>query len=248
MDEKYKLKNENKKILVIFDFDYTMIDVDSVYEVARLGLNQEEVDKIKEYDLTLSFRYAINYLYKTLKNFGKSIKDLNSYYDKIKINQNMLNLLNYFHENNDKYDLIIISGNADYPIKKILNNHSMINYFKDIISMKTEFSEENLLYLLPEIKTNCKNCNPNTCKTYLYKEYIRKKNDNGINYKKYYYICDGGNDYCLSQNLNENDCIFVKKDFGLYKKLYNKGLIKNIKSKIILWNSGEDILKEIKNN
>ena len=232
------------KTLVVFDFDGTITNEDSVYYQAKLGLNQEEYNKIKEIDFELPFIETIQYLYTTLAKFGKSKEDLDSILKSLKLDEHMIKLLNFFHENNDKFELIVVTGNSDYPVKKVLNYNSVDKFFKEIYGYTTVLSEKTLLKLTQPFNTDCKNCNPNMCKTFIVKEHIKKNNN--IKYKNIFFICDGGNDYCLSENLEEKDYVFVRKGCRLFAKLYDKGLVKNIKCKIVLWDNGEEILNEIK--
>ena len=232
-----------EKILVIFDFDDTITDEDSVFYQSRVGLSKEDNEKLLEMDAYMPFMDTIQFLYTTMAKYGKTKEDLDSILKGIKIDEKMINLLTFFHENSDKFELILVTGNSDYPVKKVLNFNSVDKFFKEIYGYTTELSEKTLLKLTRPFNTDCKNCNPNMCKTFIVKEYIKKSN---IKYKNIFYVCDGGNDYCLAENLEEKDYLFVRKDHRLFKKLYDKGLVKNLKCKIFSWNSGGEILDEIK--
>ena len=65
--------------------------------------------------------------------------------------------------------------------------------------------------------------------------------------KKVIFICDGKNDFCLSKNLNENDILCVRNNYSLYRILYEKNGLKEIKSKVEIWNNGLDIIKILEN-
>lgn len=241
---------EDRKTLIIFDFDYTMIDVDSLYEQSRLSLTPEETEQIIKYDhdITKGFEWTIEYFYQKLKSKNKTLSDVNSYIDTIKLGKGFPELLNFLHEHNKKFDLIVVSGDIDYPIKRVLKNHSFLEYFNNIIAVQSEPDEEKIINFKPLEKSGCPLCEPNGCKTFCVKKYFEKNGilwENRDKYERFIFICDGSNDLCLAKNLDKNDILFPRKDFNLYKKLYEKGQIDNIKCNVQPWNNAFDILDSI---
>ena len=234
------------KTLVIFDFDYTMINCDSLYEQVRLGLSLEEMHEIEKADIEIGFEKTIELCYKKFKSKGKTIEDINSYIDTIKFRDGIKDLLEYFHSNKNNFDLIIVSGDIDYPIKRILKNEKVYEYFNAIYGIPSESCEETIIKFTPLHKSNCKNCGPNGCKTYFLNQYLDKYGRD--KYKNFYFICDGFNDYCLGENLGEKDALFPLKDYKLYKRLYEKGDLKNLKCKCFPWENGLGILNTVKNS
>ena len=66
------------------------------------------------------------------------------------------------------------------------------------------------------------------------------------NYDKVIFICDGFNDFCLAVDLGENDITLMRKNFALYKKIYSKNFENNLKCKVQVWESGNDIINYLK--
>ena len=52
----------------------------------------------------------------------------------------------------------------------------------------------------------------------------------------------------MAKNLGENDSLLVRKDFQLYKKLYENELIKNLLCKVQAWEEGKEIINYLKSN
>ena len=50
----------------------------------------------------------------------------------------------------------------------------------------------------------------------------------------------------MGENLSEKDVLFAKKDLTLYKRLYEKGDLKNLKCKCFPWENGFDVINTIK--
>ena len=74
-----------------------------------------------------------------------------------------------------------------------------------------------------------------------YEDYTENKQ-----YEKIIFVCDGNNDYCLGKKLEKNDKIFVRKDYSLYRKLYNKGWKDNLQCDIKCWENGNEIVEWLK--
>ena len=229
------------KSLVIFDFDNTMVDCDVLYYQCHLGLTEEETSELEKMEETGYFEDMIQSFYDKLKQKNKTINDVNNYIDTIKLSSGFKELVQYLNNNKDKYELIIISGNIDYPIKRILQNESILDCFKKIIASPSIIDQNRIIKVSSLVKGQCNNCQPNPCKTFLTKEYIKSNK-----FKNIIFICDGFNDYCLASNLNNDDILFDRKNYKLFKRLYEKNDIKYLKCKIFDWNNGNDILENIK--
>ena len=235
------------KTLIIFDFNHTMIDCNTLYEQCRLAFSEEETEKVKKMDREISFEYTIRYFYDKLKENKKTIEDINMYIDTIKLSKGFKELIQYLNSYRDKYELIIVSSDIDYPIKRILSNESLLECFNSFLGLKSELCEDKLIKFKPLEKCGCKNCEPNGCKSFLVKEYI-KNFGNEKKYKNFIFVCDGFNDYCLGYDLKENDILMPRNNYELYKRLYEKGDYKNLKCKIFNWNDGYNILDYFKKN
>ena len=82
----------SKKILLIFDFDETIVDQDSMYEQARMTLSEEDYKKIIELD-EFDYYDAFNYFFKKEKEEGLTLKDINSNLEKLSLSPKIPELL-----------------------------------------------------------------------------------------------------------------------------------------------------------
>ena len=94
------------KILLIFDFDETITDQDSLYEQARMTLSEEDYKKIMEID-EFDYYDAFNYFFKKEKEAGLNLKDINSNLEKLSLSPKIKELFDYIRKNKSKYDLIV---------------------------------------------------------------------------------------------------------------------------------------------
>ena len=79
-------------------------------------------------------------------------------------------------------------------------------------------------------------------KSLFFEDFIKNKQ---TGFDKVFYVADGGNDFCLSKKLGINDIIFPRKNYSLYKILYYKNGKNEVKAKIVSWENGNGICKEI---
>ena len=68
------------------------------------------------------------------------------------------------------------------------------------------------------------------------------KENNKDEYNKILYVGDGGNDLCLSKKLSEKDYVFPRKNYKLYKLLFNENKKDEIKANIYPWQNGQEII------
>ena len=106
----------SKKILLIFDFDETIVDQDSIYEQARMTLSEEDYKKIIELD-KFDYYDAFNYFFKKEKEQGLTLKDINSNLEKLSLSPKIPELFDFIRKTKSKYDLLLLSGDIDYVIK-----------------------------------------------------------------------------------------------------------------------------------
>jgi 2,3-diketo-5-methylthio-1-phosphopentane phosphatase len=239
----------NKKSLIIFDFDKTILDKDSFGHIIFNTLTKDELQIIydKRYDNWVD---GYNYSLKQIKSHGISKNDFNKLLDELSLSKGMQDLFSYIKEQKEKYDIILISCNYDYVINYILNKYHISDIFSEIIAnpSREPNPDENdqFIYVLKRKEHKCNNCNPCLCKNYSYKEFCETHNMN--KYNKIISICDGRNDLCLAKELSKDDITFARKDFEFCKRLYKDNGMNNLKCKIEIWENGNDIVNYLKAN
>ena len=241
------MKEKAKKTLLIFDFDKTILNDDSFGHIILNTLTKEELQIIYN-NRNENWVDGYNYSLKQLKTHGMTKENFNEMLNQISLTQGMSDLFNYIKEKKENYDSIILSSNYEYVIKYILNKNNIIDIFLDIITNPSreanQDEKEQFIYVLKKQEHNCKICNPCSCKKNEFKEFCNTHDMN--NYDKVIFICDGFNDFCLAVDLGENDITLMRKNFALYKKIYSKNFENNLKCKVQVWESGNDIINYLK--
>ena len=239
---------EGEKILLIFDFDETIVDQDSEYEQANMTLSKEEYHKIVEMD-KIDYYDTFNYFFKRMKEIGLTLKDINSNLEKLKLSPNMKDLFDYLRKNKSKYEMIILSGDIDYSIKHVLKYHGFLDLFDDFILNKTEIQDENSerLIFVPrdQFPHSCDLCISSQCKGLELKKYLEKNQNK--KYNKIIFVCDGGNDFCPSKKiLKKGDIVFPRVEHGLCRKLFDQKLINELECDVFPWKSADEIVSKLK--
>ena len=231
-----------RKDLIIFDFDKT-ISFNDVFEEQRfLFPSVKEQEDVMERMYYENWTSLMSSVYDRFYELNITISDINNYIDTIEYTKGMVELLQYLQKNKNKYSIVILSAGHYYQIIRMLQRINMTDLFDEIIAIPS-YIENNKIIVTQTYEHNCDICNAGQCKTLEYNKIINKfKKDKNIIFDKVYYICDGLNDYCLARNLGKNDALLVRKNYTLYKGLYNAGMIKNISCNVHSWDDGFDVI------
>lgn len=231
--------NSGKKNLIIFDFDQTITDKDSLVEQLPLLHNKEEENKIIRMDEVGNYVDSFNYFYTLVKKLKISLEQINETLKTIQITPGISELFQFLRENKKNYEVIIISSNFLYAIEKILEANKIRDVVSSIFCNPNKFDDEGGIVVLQKEAHNCPLCNPCQCKSKELKKFLGEKNKE--NYKRIYFVADGGNDLCLTEFIGENDISFPRKEYSLYKKLNDPANKDKIKCKIVPWTNANEI-------
>ena len=235
----------SKRHLFVFDFDQTIIDLDSEFAMVE----KYAPDLYKEYngDLCVKDHWIEfnNYIYTRIVQNGYTYEDVIKFFHSLKLSPNMEELFDYIRKNKEKYEVIIITGNNEQVVNIVLSSHKIRDCFDHILCNKSIRDKKNIFKItsVNEKYEHCEVDRPFLCKSLFFEDFIKDKIDK---YDKIFYAGDGTNDFCLSKKLGKNDVIFPRVNYSLYKILFEKDGKKEIKAEIIPWNNGKDICEYIK--
>ena len=235
------------KILLLIDFDGTIVDGDIVNTMFEATLNKEELRYVFENE-QMNYAQSMVRYFKLMKSKGKNLNDINPILETMKFNDGIEDLFNYIKENKNKFFVILITGDDLYTTSYFLKYKKYYDIFDYFIGLPASIDEKidnqmiTIQFLPPH---NCDFCDKSLCKTNEFLKFL----DINPEYKnsKIFYICDGWNDFCLSKNyLTEKDYIMARKGFSFWKLMQKEKFSKNIKSKVFYWNNGKEIIDVIK--
>lgn len=232
------MDNNNSRCLVAFDFDQTIIDGDTTSELISLVKDQSALER-KELTGT-SWLDFTDLLCERLRHEGADVNYIRERIEKIKFTLSFKELLDYLLEKKEMYEVIILSGTLNILIEWILTYNGYSELAKNIISHQAVVDEDNFLRFIRREAHSCNLCDYSLCKSVLLSNHIRSKQ-----FDKVVFIGDGIIDYCVAPILRENDYLFPRINYGLYKRLYEENLISFVKCNVVSWSDGKKILEHI---
>ncbi|KAG6523105.1 inorganic pyrophosphatase 2-like [Zingiber officinale] len=227
-------------VVVVFDFDFTLIDYDSEnWVVDTFGLT----DLFEQCLPTMSWNSLMDKIMKELYLKGLSIEDIEGCLRTIPLDSHVASVIKIAHALG--CELRIVSDANKLFIETILVQHGLLEYFSEINTNPCYVDEEGRLRISPYhdhimAVHGCNLCPPNMCKGMILDRIRASAAIAGK--KQLIYVGDGKGDYCPSLRLTEGDCLMPRKDFPLSKLLYaNSDLLK---ARPHHWSSSEE-LKEV---
>lgn len=241
--------------LAAFDFDHTIVDDNSDIVVRNLiskELIPESVKKLYKSDGWTAYMQGV---FETLHVNGITENNIISAMNKVPSTPGMEELIRTMTEELN-YDVIIISDSNTYLINSWLDSHHLKDKVMKVFTNPANFSKGVLRISMYHLQTECKLSTKNLCKGKILDEFIAARAQAGVVYDRIVYAGDGNNDFCPILRLSEHDLACVRDKYACLqlvqtvqagKPIPVTGQIYNIKAKIVVWNSGTDILNAIKN-
>ncbi|TKY64392.1 Inorganic pyrophosphatase 2 [Spatholobus suberectus] len=212
-------------IVVVFDFDKTIVDVDSDnWVVDELGFT----DLFNQLLPTMPWNSLMDRMMMELHSHGKTIEDIEEFCIGFPCIP--------------ECDLRIVSDANMFFIETILKHLGIREYFSEINTNPGYVNEEGRLRILPYHDFNkashgCSLCPPNMCKGLII-ERIQDSISQEDN-KRIIYLGDGSGDYCPSLRLKEKDFMMPRKNFPVWDLICKDPLL--IKAEIHGWSDGEEL-------
>ncbi|KAK0597493.1 hypothetical protein LWI29_025860 [Acer saccharum] len=229
-----------EKIVAVFDFDKTIIDLDSDnWVVDELG----GTELFNQLLPTMPWNSLMDRMMKELHSQGKTIEDIEEVLKLVPIHPRIIPAIKSAHALG--CELRILSDANMFFIETILNHLGLKDYFSEINTNPSFVDEEGRLRILPyhDFTTSshgCSLCPPNMCKGLIIERIqasLAKEGDK----KKMIYLGDGSGDYCPSLKLKEDDHVMPRKSFPLWDLIFSNPI--RIKGEIHEWTDGEELEK-----
>ncbi|XP_027336489.1 inorganic pyrophosphatase 2-like [Abrus precatorius] len=223
-------------IVVIFDFDSTIIECDSDNWV----LDETDLTQ-KFYKLlpSMAWNPLMDRMMNELHSQGKTIEEIVEILNRTPMHPRIV------HAIEEAYslgcDLKIVSDANIFFIETILKHHGVWNCFSEVITNPSHVNEGRLSifpyhdYL--KSSHGCNLCPPNMCKGLVIERIQSSLAAAGK--KKLIYLGDGKGDFCPSLKLKDRDYLMPRIEFPL-RDLVSKNSNK-IKAEVHGWNDGQEL-------
>ncbi|XP_021856236.2 inorganic pyrophosphatase 2-like [Spinacia oleracea] len=222
-------------IMVVFDFDKTIIECDSDnWVVDELGFTERYNQLLN----TMPWNSMMDTLMKEMHTQGITTDDIARVLKTVPIHPRVIPAIKAAHAAG--CDLRIVSDANTFFIETVLDHLGLKNCFTEINTNPGYIDEEGRLRILPihdftKTPHECNNpCPPNMCKGLVIKRLLSEHNT-----KKFIYLGDGIGDYCPSLRLREGDHVMPRKNYPVYDMISSNPML--IRAKIHEWADGEDL-------
>lgn len=235
------------KTLVVFDFDYTIVDDNSDTWVIRSTPEQTLPDWLKK-----SYERGrwTEYMARVLTYIGdQSVQPehMRAVMESIPFTDGMIELLTFISENKKDIDCIIISDSNSVFIDWVLHASGLKSAIDDVFTNPASIDARGYVNVRCFHAHDCQQCPVNLCKRRVLHDFREKQAQADVHYERICYIGDGGNDFCPVRELKEGDIAMPRKGFTL-EKLLCKAISEDseaLHAKIMPWASGNEILREL---
>ncbi|KAM4859278.1 pyridoxal phosphate phosphatase PHOSPHO2 isoform 1-T8 [Thomomys bottae] len=234
------------KILLVFDFDNTIIDDNSDTWIVQCAPNQKLPIELQDSYQKGFWTEFMGRVFKYLGNEGIGEDEMKRTMISMPFTPGVVELFNFIRENKNTFDCIIISDSNSVFIDWILQAANVHDVFDNVFTNPAAFDTNGHLTVENYHAHSCDRCPKNLCKNVVLVEFVDKRLKQGVNYTRIVYVGDGGNDFCPVTFLKKNDVAMPRKGYTLHKTLSKMSQdLQPIESSIVVWSSGVEILSHL---
>lgn len=237
-------ENIERKVLVAFDFDHTVIESNSDLWIYRMAPGHKIPEELKVLYKKDGWTEYMQEIFKYLHGLGCTRSGYETCLDEIYLADGMRELITGIPQ--ESSELIIISDSNYFFIDHILKKLGIRDLFTVIFTNPAHFDEKGLLNIeMYHEQDWCGLSTKNLCKGYILNEYVKTRAKENVVFPHIAYVGDGTNDFCPSMRLRECDTTFPRCGFSLLNHIpkmeTEKGL--RIEAEVCPWDSGVEILE-----
>ncbi|CAL1602784.1 unnamed protein product [Knipowitschia caucasica] len=160
----------------------------------------------------------------------------------------MTELLTYISKHKDSVDCIVVSDSNTLFIEWILEAAGLRAAVDHVFSNPAHINNRGYMEVRSHHSHSCSKCPVNMCKQEVLQLYLSEQSQRGVEYKKVFYVGDGGNDLCPTACLKDQDVVMPRRGFTLEKQLsqlQNQSAC-SVRPRVSAWSSANEILAELK--
>nr|CAN67288.1 hypothetical protein VITISV_021601 [Vitis vinifera] len=197
-------------VVVVFDFDKTIIDCDSDnWVVDELGLTPLFTQLLP----TMPWNSLMDRMFMELHSQGKTMEEIAECLKRAPLHPRIISAIKSAHASG--CDLRIVSDANAFFIETVLKHHGLMDCFSEIKTNPSFVDGEGRLRILPyhDLKSSSHGCNicpPNMCKGLVMERVRTSVSAEGK--KRFIYLGDGSADFCSGLKLGEGGLPDAQKE------------------------------------
>ncbi|XP_066554671.1 putative phosphatase phospho1 isoform X2 [Amia ocellicauda] len=235
----------DKKFLIFFDFDETIVDESSDDSVVRAAPGQVLPGWLKE---TYREGHYNEFMCRVLAYMGEQgVREeaIRGVIEKIPVSPGIPAVFQFLKAHQELFEIVLVSDANVYFIEAWLRAVGWRPLFRRIISNPASFNTCGHLVLQPFHTHSCPRCPANMCKRKIVREYLaqRAEERGGRPFERVFYVGDGANDYCPSVVLGPGDTAFPRREYPMHRHIVDMQRTQPgvFQATVVPWQSGEDI-------
>ncbi|XP_047314732.1 inorganic pyrophosphatase 2-like [Impatiens glandulifera] len=229
-------------IVIVFDFDKTIIELDSDnWVVDELGAT----DLFNQLLPTMPWNTLMDVMMNELHSRGKTIADIVNVLSRSPIHPRVIPAIRTAYALG--CDLRVVSDANLFFIETILNSLGIRQCFSEINTNPGYVDDEGRLRISPyhdfhSCSHGCDLCPPNMCKGKIIEKMQASlvEEEMSMKKKRIIYLGDGAGDFCPSLRLREGvDFMMPRKNFPVWDLICKNRML--VKAEVHEWNDGEEL-------
>lgn len=235
-----------RRFLVLFDFDETIINESSDDAVVRALPSQSLPHWLKSSYREGHYNEFMQKVLAYMAEEGVSKDSIQAAVEEIPPSPGLLHLFDFLQSNQKHFELAVVSDANMFFIQTWLEHAGVLHLFWKIFTNPASFDDSGRLLLLPFHSHLCSRCPDNMCKQAILREYlsVRQKERSGVPFQRVFYIGDGANDMCPCLALGPRDTALPRRGFPMHALLQAQAA--TLKANVVPWVRGEDIVDWLK--
>uniref|UniRef100_A0A0D9V1Q7 Uncharacterized protein n=1 Tax=Leersia perrieri TaxID=77586 RepID=A0A0D9V1Q7_9ORYZ len=228
-------------IVVVFDFDKTIIDVDSDnWVVDALGATHD-FDRLLS---TMPWNTAIDAIMGELHARGTTLRDVADVLCTVPLDPHIVAAIKACHALG--CDLRILSDANRFFIDAVLDHHGLGGYFSDVTTNPSHVDADGRLRIAPHHDFHAAphgccldTCPPNMCKGQALDRVLASSGAAGGKKQRFIYLGDGHGDYCPSLRLGREDMVMPRKGFPVWDLICEDPAL--LQAEVHPWSNGAEM-------
>ncbi|KAL8587021.1 hypothetical protein ACOMHN_023411 [Nucella lapillus] len=240
-------ERERSNILLVFDFDHTMIDANADLSLSKLSPGGCIPDEIQSLFSSRGWIKYMDAVFRHLHKHSVSAQNIQRHMESLPLVPGMSELFEHFR-NVSHYDIIMISDCNSVLIDNSLKHYNFDGLISQVFTNPAEYNTDGCLLVRSyHVQDWCSISTINLCKGRILQDYIQRRSKEGKVYSSVVYVGDGANDLCPGLTLRDQDYLLPRKGFTLWKKLEKRKQAgkdfsgETVKASVIGWDSAVEI-------
>ncbi|KAM4598019.1 putative phosphatase phospho1 isoform 1-T2 [Polymixia lowei] len=242
--------SSDKRFLIFFDFDETIVDETSDDMVVQAAPGQHLPGWLKDTYQPGRYNEYMQRVLAYLAEQGVTESDIRAVMEKIPATPGMLTLFQFLRTRPPQdFEVVLLSDANTFFIESWLRRTGARQLFHRIFTNPATFNKDGRLVMRPFHSHDCQRCPENMCKQVVVRDYVtRRTHERGKPYQRVFYVGDGANDFCPALFLGPKDVAFPRRDFPMHRLITetHEAMPGEFKAVTVPWVSAEEVVQRLR--